>query len=84
MILAILLGPLVYLLQKTFKLVDFPIFKLQAYRVRDEDYSRLRVVRTKFVTRLTRRVPLVEQELLTLQEHLSTPRFLVGFVLLDL
>ena len=26
-----------------------------------------------FVTRLTRRVPLVEQELLTLQEHLSSP-----------
>jgi hypothetical protein len=26
-----------------------------------------------FVTRLTRRVPLVEQGLLTLQEHLSTP-----------
>jgi hypothetical protein len=26
----------------------------------------------------------VEQELLTLTEHLSSPRFLVGFVLLDL
>jgi hypothetical protein len=39
---------------------------------------------TGFVTRLTRRVPLVEQELLTLPEHLSSPRFLVGFVVLDL
>jgi hypothetical protein len=29
-------------------------------------------------------VPLVEQELLTLQERLSSPRFLVRFVLLDL
>jgi hypothetical protein len=29
------------------------------------------------VTRLTRRVPLVEQELLTLLEHLSAPRYLV-------
>jgi hypothetical protein len=38
----------------------------------------------EFVTRLTRRVPLVEQKLLTLPEHLSSPRFLVGFVLLDL
>jgi hypothetical protein len=38
----------------------------------------------RFVTRLTRRVRLVEQELLTLPEHLSSPRFLVGFVLLDL
>ena len=36
---------------------------------------------TGFVTRLTRRVLLVEQELLTLPVH---PRFLVGFVLLDL
>jgi hypothetical protein len=38
---------------------------------------------TRFVTRLTRRVPLVEQELLHLPEHLSSPRVLVGFVLLD-
>ena len=38
---------------------------------------------TGFVTRLTR-VPLVEQELLTLPEHLSSPPFLLGFVLLDL
>jgi hypothetical protein len=37
-----------------------------------------------FVTRLTQRVPLVEQELLTRPEHLSSSRFLVGFVLLDL
>jgi len=29
-------------------------------------------------------VPLVEQELITLPEHLRSPRFLVGFVLLDL
>jgi len=35
----------------------------------------------RFVTRLTRRVLLVEQELLTLPVH---PRFSVGFVLLDL
>ena len=33
---------------------------------------------TGFVTRLTRRVPLVEQELLTLPEHLSSPPVLVG------
>jgi hypothetical protein len=39
---------------------------------------------TGFVTRLTRRVPIVEQQLLTLPEHLNSPRFLVGFVLLDL
>jgi hypothetical protein len=36
---------------------------------------------TGFVTRLTRRVPLVEQELLTLPEHMSSPPVLVGFVL---
>jgi cell shape-determining protein MreC len=39
---------------------------------------------TGFVTRLTRRVSLVEQDLLTLPEHLSSPPFLVGFVLLDI
>ena len=33
---------------------------------------------TWFVTRVTRRVTLVEQELSTLPEHLSSPRFLVG------
>ena len=38
---------------------------------------------TGLVTRLTRRVQLVEQELLTLPEHLRSPRFLMGFVLLD-
>jgi hypothetical protein len=32
---------------------------------------------TGFVTRLTRRVPLVEQELLTLPEHLSSPPVLI-------
>jgi len=31
-----------------------------------------------------RRGQLVEEELLSLPEHLSSPRFLVGFVLLDL
>jgi hypothetical protein len=33
---------------------------------------------TGFVTRLTRRVPLVEQELLTLPEHLSSPPIVSG------
>jgi hypothetical protein len=37
-----------------------------------------------FVTRLTRQVPLVEQELLTLPEHMSSPRFFVGVLLLPL
>jgi hypothetical protein len=39
---------------------------------------------TGFVTRLTQRVPLVEQELLTLPEHLNSPPVLAGFLLLDL
>ena len=34
---------------------------------------------TGFVTRLTRRVPLVEQELLTLPEHTSSPLDFSGF-----
>ena len=33
---------------------------------------------TGFLTRLTQRVPLVEQELPTFPEHLSSPRLLVG------
>jgi hypothetical protein len=36
------------------------------------------------LTRVTRWMPLVEHELLTLPEHLSSPQFLVGFVLSDL
>jgi hypothetical protein len=35
-------------------------------------FPHLRLI-TGFVTRLTRRLPLVEQELLTLPEHLSSP-----------
>jgi len=30
---------------------------------------------TEFVTRVTRRVPLVKQQLLTLPEHMSSPQF---------
>ena len=37
-----------------------------------------------FVTRVTRRVPLVEQELLSHPKNLMSLPFLVGFVLLDL
>ena len=37
-----------------------------------------------FVTIVTQRVPLVDQDLQTLLEHLSSPRSLVGLVLLDL
>ena len=36
------------------------------------------------VARLTRRVPLVEQELFTLPGHMNSTMVLVGFVLLDL
>jgi len=36
------------------------------------------------VVRLTRRVPLVEQELFTLPEHMSSRPVLVRFVLLEL
>ena len=39
---------------------------------------------TGFVIRLTRRISLVEQELLALTEHLSSPPVLVGYVLFDL
>jgi len=36
------------------------------------------------LARLTRRVPLVEQELLTLPLHLISPPVLTGFMVLDL
>jgi hypothetical protein len=37
-----------------------------------------------FVTIFTRRVPLMHHDLQTLQEHLTSPRSLVGLLLLDL
>ena len=43
-----------------------------------------RLPNNKFLTRFIRRVPLVDRQLLTIPEHLSSPRFLVGMVLLDL
>jgi hypothetical protein len=46
-------------------------------------FPRSRLI-TGFVTRLTQQVLLLEEELLTLMEHLSSPPFLVGFVLFDL
>jgi hypothetical protein len=52
--------------------------------INDELYFPHARLITGFVTRLTRQVPLVEQELPTLPEHMSSPRKLVGFVLLDL
>jgi hypothetical protein len=39
---------------------------------------------TGCVTRETRSVPLIQKELLTLPEHLSSPQVLVGFMLLHL
>jgi len=39
---------------------------------------------TEFVTRLTRQVPLVEQELLTLPEHLSSPPVFSGVCVIHL
>jgi len=39
---------------------------------------------TGFLTRLTRQLPLVEQELLILPEPLSPPRVFMGFVFPDL
>ena len=42
-----------------------------------ESFPHSRLI-TGFVTRLTRRVPLVEQELITLPEHLSSPPVFSG------
>ena len=39
---------------------------------------------TGLVTRVTQRVPRVEQELLTFPEHMRSTPILVGFMLLDL
>ena len=47
-----------------------------------EDYCPIIICR--ILTRLTRRVSIVELELLTLPENRVHPRLLVGFVLLDL
>jgi hypothetical protein len=39
---------------------------------------------TGFMTRIAQRVLHVEQELITLTKHMSSLRFLVGFILLEL
>jgi len=39
---------------------------------------------TGFATRIIRRVPIMDEELLTLPEHMSSSLVLVGFVLIDL
>ena len=51
------------------------------WQMRTFPHSRLII---GFVTRLTRRVPIMEQELSTLLEHPSSPSHFVGFVLLNL
>ena len=51
------------------------------WQIRTFPHSRLII---GFVTRLTRRVPIMEQELSTLLEHPSSPSHIVGFVLLNL
>ena len=51
------------------------------WQIRIFPHSRLII---GFVTRVTRRVPLMEQELSTLLEHPSSPLHIVGFVLLNL
>jgi hypothetical protein len=53
------------------------------YRKHFPSLSHSRVI-ILFVTRLTRRMPLVQQDLQTLLERPSSPRSLVGLVLLDL
>jgi folate-dependent phosphoribosylglycinamide formyltransferase PurN len=58
--------------------------KTTQLRTNIKNSSKSRIVITGFVTILTRRVPLVEQQLLTLPEHLSSPPVFSGFVLLDL
>ena len=49
-----------------------------------EIYDNIELFWIVIVTRLTRQMPLVEQELLTLPEHLSSPPVFSGFMLLDL
>ena len=53
------------------------------WTVKSSDMDTAVYVSMAYVT-LTRRVPLVEEELITLPEHLSSFPVLVGFVLFDL
>ena len=70
---------------------NFTLFWLSnrsIFSVPDEGYSRnvpcaLNLM-SMFLSTVTRRVSHVEQELLTLPEHITSPRFLVWLVLLDL
>ena len=61
-----------------------PRLETTTYRTRDEHANHY-TTDAVFVTRVTRRVPPVEQELITLQEHLHVRhRVLVGFILPNL
>jgi hypothetical protein len=51
------------------------MIKREGFICRKHRYFPHSLLITGFVTRLTLRVPLVEQELLTLPEHLSAPPF---------
>ena len=55
------------------KLMKWKTIKMQYCRNSSNVFSVYTRLITGFVTRLIRRVPLVEQELLTLPEHLSSP-----------
>ena len=66
--------------------LTWPALKITIYCIRSEHanhYNKSQVI-TVFVTGLTRRVPLVEQELLTLPDIWAHTQFLVGFRLLNL
>jgi hypothetical protein len=59
------------------------VFKVACISGLSSSFPNSRLI-TGFVTRLKRRVPLVEQELLTLPEHLSSPSFLISYHLRDI
>jgi hypothetical protein len=52
--------------------------------MKNKTYHILAAVPYSKVTRLTRRVPLVKQEQLTLPEHMSSSQVLMGLVLFDI
>ena len=65
-----------YYIEITLGNMSIPTIKLQINIMLRLSYN--------YVNRTLRRVPLVEQKLLILPDYLSSPWFLVGFVLLDL
>ena len=67
----------------TYNNVHMPLFHFYVMQITRDIFRFRNHLSPSLQQRVTRRLSLVEQELLTLLQHLSPPRFFVGFVFLN-